>query len=120
VKLGAIPPPLLITWSAKARTLQQEKTRQSEQSGDLLACLQLADRGHILVQDPVLRELTTHESKAAGKRAFSTLDALRNDLAHAQSPIPRHWPTIRVLAEHLERTLEFDPNAIASTCESGT
>mgnify|MGYP001765426227 FL=1 len=81
----------------KARQLQAERLRRGQPS-DLLDCLQLADKGQILIADhDVLREWG-HRSRKAAKAALQDLQSLRNHLAHSQAVVDLHWHLIARLS----------------------
>lgn len=89
---------------AKAESLVAERQRR-KLAATLLGCLQLSDKGQILMKDPLLRSETVYTSKESGERDVRRLEALRNDLAHAQDVVPDHWSAIVGLASRLERFL---------------
>ena len=85
----------------KARELQQERARRGQQA-DLLDCLQLADKGTILIQDiDVLRDWG-FGSKQSAKAALQDLQSLRNHLAHSQAIVAHHWHQIAGLSRRLD------------------
>ena len=90
----------------KARHLQQERLRRSQQCR-LLDCLQMSDKGQILGQNPsILNELGL-ESRGAAKRVVRELESLRNNLAHAQDIVTYDWAPIARLSYRLEETLHL-------------
>ena len=92
----------------KARALQEERTRRGHPT-DLLDCLQLSDRGQLLLELPGMQERLRAlglESRKAGLRALKELEALRNNLAHAQDIVPASWRRIALFSQRLDALLE--------------
>lgn len=85
----------------KAVELQQERGRRG-QTVSLLDCLQFADKGQIVARDDKLRERTRFSSKRKVEEFVSSLQELRNNLAHSQD-IVGDWDIIRDLASNLHR-----------------
>lgn len=88
----------------KARHLQQERLRRSQQCR-LLDCLQITDKGQILGQNADILDELGLESRGAAKRVVSELESLRNNLAHAQDIVAYDWAPIARLSYRLEETL---------------
>ena len=92
----------------KARLLQAERARRGRRV-ELLDCLQLSDRGQLLLELPgfleALRPLGIDSRKGA-LRALKELEALRNDLAHAQDIVPEGWRRIAIFSQRLDALLE--------------
>ena len=87
----------------KARELLRERRRMAAGSDlRLLDCLQLSDKGLLLVRQAETRRLLNVPSKEAGERALRRLGQLRNNLAHAQDIVSEDWEMILRLAEGLE------------------
>jgi hypothetical protein len=87
----------------KARELLRERKRQgADVNLRLLDCLQLNDKGLILLRREETRRLLDVSSKEAGERALKKLAQLRNGLAHAQDIVTRDWDMILRLADRLE------------------
>src|SRR5208337_4359720 len=74
----------------KARQLQEERKRRGNDA-ELLDCLQLADKGAILIQDPAVVMEWGFRSRQSAKSALQDLQSLRNHLAHSQSIVADHW-----------------------------
>lgn len=93
----------------KARALLAERQRRG-QPGALLDCLQLGDKGQALVSAGLLQlaEGSGPPSNKAAKRQLAALEALRNNLAHAQPIIPSGWDTILTVAGRLDGILARD------------
>src|SRR5262249_4830911 len=85
----------------KARELQAERARRG-QAADLLDCLQLADKGAILIQDPDVLKDWGYRSKQSAKAALQDIQSLRNHLAHSQAIVERHWHQIAGLSRRLD------------------
>lgn len=85
----------------KAETLLEERRRR-HQDLDLLDCLQFSDRGQIVLRNDDLRQRAGFVSRSRGERSIKELEALRNNLAHAQDIISCDWDIIVKLTEFLE------------------
>lgn len=88
----------------KARLLQQERERRGY-TVELLQCLQLSDKAAILLQAPNALIQWGFSSKSAAQAAARDLEALRNDLAHAQALVDRHWHQIARLCQRFDEGL---------------
>ncbi len=77
----------------KARKLQQERNRRGQQVS-LLDCLQLSDKGYLVIRDPVYFRKLALQSKSEGQEAIRALESLRNNLAHSQPITTADWPQI--------------------------
>lgn len=77
----------------KAIALHEERQR-SHQPGDLLDCLQLTDKAHILMQNPEHKKALGFETANAARRAIRNIESLRNNLAHGQEIVTYDWPQI--------------------------
>jgi HD domain len=73
--------------------LQKERQRQN-QFPDLMDCLQLADKGLLLIKDAELLSLIGFTSKSAAKKVIKQFQSLRNNLAHAQDISTYDWAQI--------------------------
>lgn len=89
----------------KARLMQAERQRRNQHCG-LLDCLQLSDKGHIIVEQPQLLELFGFDSKSAAKRIIKSIESLRNNLAHAQDIVTHDWAQIARLSRRVEELSE--------------
>ena len=83
--------------------MQAERQRRG-QLCELIDCLQLADKGQILLQDAVVLRSFGFDSRAAGKRVLRELQSLRNNLAHAQDIVTHDWAQIARLTRRLDDT----------------
>ena len=88
----------------KARQLMQERSRRKE-AIDLLDCLQFSDKAKILLKNQQLRRKLGFDSRKAGIKFFKELEALRNNLAHAQQIVPSGWDQIVDISSRLDRLL---------------
>ncbi len=77
----------------KARAIQAERQRRNQYC-ELIDCLQLSDKGQILMEDAQLLEQLGFHSKAIAKRTLKELESLRNHLAHAQDIVTHDWAQI--------------------------
>ncbi len=85
-----------------ARNLQQERARLNQQC-DLIDCLQLADKGLLLINDPRLLSTLNFSSRSAAKKVLKQFQSLRNNLAHAQDISTYDWAQIaRMSTQMLE------------------
>jgi hypothetical protein len=85
----------------KALALQQERSRRRRQS-PLVECLQLSDKGQILLEHPLGPKLLDIRSKAAAKRMIKSMESLRNNLAHGQDVVKYDWASIAAIAGRIE------------------
>jgi len=87
----------------KARDLLRERRRMgADVELRLVDCLQLGDKGLILLRREETRRVLGVPSKEAGERTLKKLAQLRNGLAHAQDIVSGDWDTIVRLAGRLE------------------
>jgi len=101
------------TWTAlvsegrlrKAKEIADERGRLQSGAPRLLDCLQLSDKGMILLRRPETRRLLGVVSKEAGERALRRLAGLRDSLAHSQDIVTGDWDMILRLAERLDDIL---------------
>lgn len=84
----------------RAEELRRERERRG-QTAALLDCLQLSDKGAILLNDEELFRLFEFPSQSAAQRVLRELESLRNHLAHAQDIVTHDWPAIVRLARHV-------------------
>ncbi len=88
-----------------ARRLQQERRRLG-QHADLTDCLQMADKGQLILQTEALFSAMGFPSKSAAKKVLKQFQSLRNNLAHAQDISTYDWAQIARMAKRmLESTL---------------
>ena len=89
----------------KAQAMQAERERRN-QHGALLDCLQLSDKGRIIVEHPQLLDLIGFDSKSAAKRVIKSVESLRNNLAHSQDIVTHDWAQIARLSRRVEELSE--------------
>ncbi len=87
----------------KAQGLQEERLRRGQHC-QLIDCLQLSDKGQILIENPEVLEKFDISSKSMAKRIIKELESLRNNLAHAQDIVTYDWGPIVRLSYRLEET----------------
>jgi hypothetical protein len=85
----------------KARDIQAERQRRNIYC-ELIDCLQLSDKGQILIEDPASMQRLGFETKGAAKRVVKELESLRNHLAHAQDIVVHDWAQIARLSMRME------------------
>lgn len=90
---------------AKARELHEERRRRN-QAVHLSQCLQLSDKGQILIKHEPTRKILGIGSVRQGREAVKMIETLRNNLAHAQDILTTDWAMIVRLAENLDRVLD--------------
>ena len=87
---------------SKAEQLLEERRRRGH-PGDLLDCLQLADKAGLLTKRPEFLARTRFSSKREADEAFQRIQALRNGLAHAQpSFVSTDWKLVVQLARSVD------------------
>lgn len=92
---------------ARAEELLAERRRRG-QPGDLLDCIQLADKAGLLTKRREFLAGTRFSSKRQADDAFQRIQALRNGLAHAQSSIvSTDWNLVVRLAGSIDRLSTF-------------
>jgi HD domain-containing protein len=85
----------------KTHELRAERNRRG-QPVELLDCLQLADKGAILAEDPIVLADWGYHSKRSARGALQDLQSLRNHLAHAQALVADHWHQIAGISRRLD------------------
>jgi len=91
----------------KAADFQKQRGLRG-QHHSLLDCLQFADKGQIVARDERLRERTRFSSKRDVELFVSSLQTLRDNLAHAQD-ISGDWEVIHDLAMNMHRIVQGSP-----------
>ncbi len=89
----------------KARELLEERRRRN-QAVHLSQCLQLSDKGQILIKNETTRKALGVASVRQGRETIKMIETLRNNLAHAQDIVTSDWITIVRLVENLDRMLD--------------
>ena len=85
----------------KARDIQTERQRRNVYC-ELIDCLQLSDKGQILIEDAVILQRLGFDSKKIAKRTLRELESLRNHLAHSQDIVMHDWAPIARLSLRIE------------------
>jgi hypothetical protein len=90
-----------------AKKLFDERKRRNEEAStsDFADCLQICDKAQILLRDSELLNAANFPNSGTGKKFFSRLESLRNDLAHANDILKGRWPELAVIAEESEGLL---------------
>ena len=92
----------------KAEHLLTERTRRNREVR-LIDCLQMSDKGRIIVRDDQLRATMRFPSKRKAEDLMKKLEGLRNNLAHSQDIVSSDWEVIVILSENLDRVIEGPP-----------
>jgi len=90
----------------KSLKLREERLRRGQHC-ELLDCLQLSDKGQILVENKELLKKMDISSKSTAKRIIKELESLRNNLAHSQDIVTYDWGQIVRLSYRLEETFSL-------------
>lgn len=90
----------------KAQELQAERLRRKEVV-ELMDCLQLSDKGQLLVKDDELRSKYWNRPKRQILKVIKEVEALRNNLAHSQSFIGQNWDSILRMPDALDGLLSL-------------
>jgi hypothetical protein len=85
---------------AKARGLCDERIRRGVPC-DLLDCIQMVDKAHVLLKDDDIRERMGYPSKRAATTVIKALESIRNHIAHSQSVVLHDWDAIVELTSSL-------------------
>jgi hypothetical protein len=88
----------------RARELRDERHRRGRE-GDLLDCVQFADKATILLKKKGRAEALGFASRRKAGEAFAALQSLRNSLAHTQEIISTDWRAVVKLSSSLELLL---------------
>jgi len=83
-----------------AKRLQSERQRM-DQACDLMDCLQLGDKGLLLISNPELFPVLGFSSKSAAKKVLKQFQSLRNNLAHSQDVSTHDWAQIARFATQM-------------------
>ncbi len=82
-----------------------ERRQASNAEIDLADCLQFCDKRDIFLKSDRLHPILHSDSKNRGEKLLKDLEALRNNLAHAQDIVTGQWPQTADLAEEAEQLL---------------
>ncbi|MCW8964131.1 MAG: HD domain-containing protein [Gammaproteobacteria bacterium] len=83
-----------------AQALHSERQRLNQHC-ELIDCLQLADKGLLLINDPGLLDSMGFSSRSAAKKVLKQVQSLRNNLAHAQDISTYDWAQIARLSQRM-------------------
>jgi hypothetical protein len=106
--------PARLEAARKVFALRQEQNREADPS-DFSDCLQICDKATILLKDSALSAVASFPIRSAGRRFFSHLESLRNDLAHSNDILNGRWPALADLAEEAETLLARLESASVAT-----
>ena len=102
----------------KAEELRSQRRRAGATGVRLVDCLQLSDKGQILLSHVDTRRLMGAASRREGERRLRRLVQLRDNLAHSQDIVSGDWDVIVGLARTLDGVLgigsAFGSQAFAS------
>lgn len=87
---------------ARAKSLWKERKRRNQDT-PLLECLQLSDKGAIVVKDPEIRQEFDFRSRKEAERRVKEFESLRNNLAHSQDVERFNWDAIVSMAQRIDR-----------------
>ncbi len=90
---------------AKAQAFRQERLRRNQHCS-LADCLQLSDKGYILIGHPPALSGLGFDSRRSARRAIRDLESLRNNLAHAQDIATHDWAQIARLSQRVQEMAE--------------
>ena len=93
---------------SKAEALLDERRRRNQEV-DLLDCLQLSDKGQIVLRNDDLRTEAGFVSRSKGTQTMKEIEALRNNLAHSQDIVACDWDIIVKLTAYLDTLLSQSP-----------
>jgi hypothetical protein len=98
----------------KAREIQVERQRRNQHC-TLLSCLQLSDKGQVLISDADSLALLGFESRRTAKRVVRQLESLRNNLAHAQDIVTHDWAQIARMTQRLDEIMRSESIGVQAT-----
>lgn len=84
-----------------AKDLQAERLRRGQHCS-LLDCIQLTDKGKIIISKHETMAIMGLESRRSAKKVIREMESLRNNLAHAQDIVTYDWGQIVRLAGRLD------------------
>jgi len=88
----------------QAKTLQAERNRRGQHCS-LIDCIQLSDKGKVIISKEETMNMMGLESRRSAKKIIREMESLRNNLAHAQDIVTYDWGQIVRLTNRLEETL---------------
>jgi hypothetical protein len=89
---------------SQAKSLREERIRRGQHC-NLLECIQLSDKGKIIISNQETMKIMGLDSRRSAKKVIRELESLRNNLAHAQDIVTYDWGQIVRLTHRLEDTL---------------
>jgi HD domain len=90
----------------RAKVMQDERRRRGQHCS-LLDCLQLSDKGRILISNEQTLALIGLDSRRNAKKIIREVESLRNNLAHAQDIVTYDWAQIVRFTHRIEETLSL-------------
>ena len=87
--------------------LQAERLRRGQHCS-LLDCIQLSDKGKIIISKHETMAIMGLESRRSAKKVIREMESLRNNLAHAQDIVTYDWGQIVRLAGRLEEASRME------------
>ncbi|MGB5248422.1 MAG: bifunctional (p)ppGpp synthetase/guanosine-3',5'-bis(diphosphate) 3'-pyrophosphohydrolase, partial [Gammaproteobacteria bacterium] len=91
----------------KAEALKAERERRGSNCR-LLDCLQLSDKGRLVLANPEFLAELEFRTAGAFKRALKELEGLRNNLAHGQEFVTDDWAQIVRMVLRMEEIAGAD------------
>jgi hypothetical protein len=88
----------------RARNMKEERSRRGQHCS-LLDCLQLSDKGRILISNEQAFKYIGFDSRRTAKKVIREVESLRNNLAHAQDIVTYDWAQIVRFTHRIEETL---------------
>ncbi len=85
----------------RAKELQAERIRRGQHCS-LLDCIQMSDKGKIIISTDATMKMMGLESRRSAKKVIREMESLRNNLAHAQDVVTYDWGQIVRLTHRLE------------------
>jgi hypothetical protein len=89
---------------SQAKVLRDERVRRGQHC-NLLECIQLSDKGKIIISNEETMKMMGLESRRSAKKVIREMESLRNNLAHAQDIVTYDWGQIVRLTHRLDETL---------------
>lgn len=91
--------------AAKKIFVEMQRRNEEANVSDFSDCLQICDKVTLLLKDSELSAVACFQSRSEGKRFFSFLEALRNDLAHSNDILKGRWPALAEAVLESEKLL---------------
>lgn len=90
----------------RAKVMQDERKRRGQHCS-LLDCLQLSDKGRILISNEQTLAMLGMDSRRNAKKIIREVESLRNNLAHAQDIVTYDWAQIVRFTHRIEESLSL-------------